>query len=121
LSNKKWTALLIEEIENSIWDQHSNKYLVTVDKKQNLISKYRMAYYGRFGTFTCCDEDENGNIIQYEEEDDEGNLTMRDSCGRCPLYLGESGCIDKDLKIKLDGEITPQAFIDKRGTIIKIN
>lgn len=120
LSHKKWTALIIEEIENNIWDQHSNKYLVTIDKKQNLISKYRIAYYGRFGNFTCCDEDEEGNVLQYEDEDEEGNLMLRDSCGRCPLFLGESGCIDKDLMIKQEDDLVPKSFIDKKGKIIRI-
>ena len=120
LSHKKLTALIIEEIENNIWDQHSNKYLVTIDKKQNLISKYRIAYYGRFGNFTCCDEDEEGNILQYEEEDEEGNLIMRDSCGRCPLYLGESGCIDTNLMIKQEDDLVSKSFIDKKGKIITI-
>lgn len=119
LSNKKWTAIIIEVIDNDLWDNHSDKYIVTIDKKQNLISKYRIAFYGRFGTYTCCDVDENGNIIQYEDEDEEGNLIMRDMCGRCPWYTGESGCIDKDLMIRQEGDITPKAFIDKKGNIIK--
>lgn len=119
LSNKKWTAIIIEVIDNDLWDNYSDKYIVTIDKKQNRISKYRIAFYGRFGTYTCCDEDENGNIIQYEEEDEEGNLIMRDMCGRCPWYTGESGCIDKDLMIRQEGDNTPKAFIDKKGNIIK--
>ncbi|MDD4575935.1 MAG: hypothetical protein PHI36_05865 [Bacteroidales bacterium] len=119
-SNKKWTALIIEEIENDFWDKSSDKYLVTIDKKQNLISKYRIAYYGRFGTYTCCDEDENGNIIQYEDEDEYGNVIMRDMCGRCPWYTGDSGCLNKDLTIRLEGRTNNQAFIDKKGNIIMV-
>lgn len=116
-SNKKWTALIIEVIDSG--NNYSDKYVVTMDKKQNLISKYRIAFYGRFGTYTCCDEDENGNIIQYEEVDDEGNLIMRDMCGRCPWYTGESGCIDKDLMIRQVGDNTAKAFIDKKGNITR--
>jgi hypothetical protein len=119
-SNKKWTAIIIEEITDDTWDMYSDKYLVTIDKKQNLISKYRIAYYGRFGTYTCCDEDENGNIIQYEDEDEYGNIIMRVMCGRCPWYTGDSGYINKDLTIRLEGRINNQAFIDKKGNIIKI-
>jgi len=120
LAKKKWTAIIIEVIVNDSWDNHSDKYIVTIDKKQNLISKYRIAFYGRFGTYTCCDEDEYGNIIQYEDEDEEGNLIMRDMCGRCPWYTGESGCIDKELIIRQEGNNTPKAFIDKKGKIIRI-
>lgn len=119
-SNKKWTAIIIEEIIDDDWDKHSDKYLVTIDKKQNLISKYRIAYYGRFGTYTCCDEDENGNIIQYEDEDEDGKIIMRDMCGRCPWYTGDIGCVNKDLTIRLEGRTNNQAFIDKKGNIIKV-
>lgn len=115
LTSKKWTAIIIEVISNDL----SDKYIVTIDNKQTLISKYRIAFYGRFGTYTCCDEDENGNIIQYEDEDEEGNLIVRDMCGRCPWYTGLSGCIDKDLIIREVGDNTPKAFINKKGEIIK--
>jgi hypothetical protein len=116
LSNKKWTAIIIEEIQNTIWDKSSDKYLVTIDKKQNLISKYRIAYYGRFGSYTCCEEDEDGNPFVFEDED--GHIV--EDCGRCPWYTGNSGCIDKDLTISHEDEDKQKAFIDKKGNIIKL-
>jgi hypothetical protein len=123
LSNKKWTAIIIEEIDYEPTYTQSDKYLVTIDKKQNLISKYRIAFYGKFGTYTCdCVEmeyeDEDGNIIT--EKDEDGNII--ESCGRCPWFTGADGCIDKDLTIGVDaGQFySSKAFIDKEGNIVKI-
>ncbi len=104
-SNKKWTAIIIEEIDYGRTFTMSNKYIVTIDENQNLITKYRIAYYGKFGTYTCdcvelADEDENGNIIPYKDE----NGDIIESCGRCPWFTGKEGCIDKD-------------FFDKEGYI----
>ena len=126
-SNKKWTAIIIEVIEK--YSDFSEKFLVTIDKNQNLISKCLIAFYGRCGTYTCCETDEDGNIETYEDEDidEEGNIIIveRQICGRCPWYTGAEGCIGKDLTIGVsrgNGSegIGSRKFIDDKGNIVKI-
>lgn len=113
-SNENWTAIILEEIDyGSDWSAHSDKYLITIDNNQDLISKYRIAYYGRFGTYTCdCEE--------FEDEDEEGNIVTYENCGRCPWYTGRDGCINKDLTIKREGSVENEAFIDNDGYIVEI-
>jgi len=106
-SNKKWTAIIIETIESST----SDKYLVTIDQKQTLISKYRIAFWGRFGTYTG---------ESYEITDEDGNILY--SYERKPWYTGSESCINKDLTIGINysiGGFVANLFIDNKGNIVK--
>jgi len=106
-SNEKWTAIIIETIDSGT----SDKYLVTIDQHQNLISKFRIAFWGRFGTYTG---------ESYVIEDEDGNILY--SYERHPWYTSVTGCIDKDLTIGKNysmGGFTAGLFIDDNGNIVK--
>lgn len=93
-SKPKWTALLIEKIEVN----GSQKFLLTVDQNQRLISNVRIAFYFRSGTYTATDG------------------------SRPPWFATKTACIYDSLIIKTDnnqGDIRTYN-IDEKGHIAEV-
>jgi hypothetical protein len=89
-----WTALIIEIIDVD----GSEKFLVTLDKNKRPISKTRIAFYCRSGTYTATDG------------------------SRPPWFATKTACIYENLTIKTDNNQgdTKTYSIDQKGHIAKV-
>ncbi len=93
-SKPKWTALLIEKIEAN----GSQRFLVTVDQDKRAISKVRIAFYFRSGTYTATDG------------------------SRPPWFATKTACIYDNLTIKTDNNQgdTRTYSINEKGQIAEV-